>query len=210
MKFRAVLLAVGALISVQTAASADTYTQASFSGGIFGGDTNVKSPFTSFLTQGETFTGTFVYDNNLVPGAGSGLMNILPSNFPDAVPLFTFTAGANNFTVSAPDAAIQYNNGAFNGFAFSQDFSLEGSTYVLTMSGTLFNIQLANVQVSPVFVSGYINSGNNNVTNQTPFTPVTAAVPETSTWAMMILGFCSIGFMAYRRKPKTPVTFAAA
>jgi hypothetical protein len=28
----------------------------------------------------------------------------------------------------------------------------------------------------------------------------TAAVPEPSTWAMMILGFCGIGFMAYRRK----------
>jgi hypothetical protein len=26
------------------------------------------------------------------------------------------------------------------------------------------------------------------------------AVPEPSTWAMMILGFSGIGFMAYRRK----------
>jgi hypothetical protein len=30
-----------------------------------------------------------------------------------------------------------------------------------------------------------------------PFTP---AVPEPSTWAMMILGFAGLGFMAYRRK----------
>jgi hypothetical protein len=29
-----------------------------------------------------------------------------------------------------------------------------------------------------------------------------AAVPEPSTWAMMILGFAGIGFMAYRRKNK--------
>ena len=29
-----------------------------------------------------------------------------------------------------------------------------------------------------------------------------AAVPEPSTWAMMILGFAGIGFMAYRRKSK--------
>ena len=27
-----------------------------------------------------------------------------------------------------------------------------------------------------------------------------AAVPEPSTWAMMILGFAGLGFMAYRRK----------
>jgi Protein of unknown function (DUF642)/PEP-CTERM motif len=30
--------------------------------------------------------------------------------------------------------------------------------------------------------------------------PITSAVPEPSTWAMMILGFCGVGFMAYRRK----------
>jgi hypothetical protein len=32
--------------------------------------------------------------------------------------------------------------------------------------------------------------------------PGVSAVPETSTWAMMILGFAGVGFMAYRRKPK--------
>jgi hypothetical protein len=31
-----------------------------------------------------------------------------------------------------------------------------------------------------------------------------AAVPEPSTWAMMILGFCGVGFMAYRRKQNGP------
>jgi len=29
---------------------------------------------------------------------------------------------------------------------------------------------------------------------------LTTAVPEPSTWAMMILGFYGLGFMAYRRK----------
>jgi hypothetical protein len=29
-----------------------------------------------------------------------------------------------------------------------------------------------------------------------------AAVPEPSTWAMMILGFGGVGFVAYRRKAK--------
>jgi PEP-CTERM motif len=37
---------------------------------------------------------------------------------------------------------------------------------------------------------------------------VAGAVPEPSTWAMMILGFAGIGFMAYRRKSK-PVLIAA-
>lgn len=32
----------------------------------------------------------------------------------------------------------------------------------------------------------------------------TSAVPEPSTWAMMILGFAGVGFMAYRRKQNRP------
>jgi hypothetical protein len=35
-----------------------------------------------------------------------------------------------------------------------------------------------------------------------------APVPEPSTWAMMILGFAGVGFMAYRRKSK-PALMAA-
>jgi hypothetical protein len=35
-----------------------------------------------------------------------------------------------------------------------------------------------------------------------------AAVPEPSTWAMMILGFAGVGFMAYRRKDKLAMSVA--
>ena len=35
-----------------------------------------------------------------------------------------------------------------------------------------------------------------------------SAVPEPSTWAMMVLGFAGIGFMTYRRKSK-PLLMAA-
>jgi hypothetical protein len=37
---------------------------------------------------------------------------------------------------------------------------------------------------------------------------ITAAVPEPSTWAMMLLGFAGLGFVAYRRKAK-PASMAA-
>ena len=42
------------------------------------------------------------------------------------------------------------------------------------------------------------------------FLTVTAvtSVPEPSTWAMMILGFCGLGFMAYRRKSKSALMAA--
>jgi hypothetical protein len=35
--------------------------------------------------------------------------------------------------------------------------------------------------------------------------PTVGAVPEPSTWAMMILGFAGIGFMVYRRKSETSI-----
>jgi hypothetical protein len=35
-----------------------------------------------------------------------------------------------------------------------------------------------------------------------------AAVPEPSTWAMLLLGFAGIGFMAYRRKSKPALMVA--
>jgi hypothetical protein len=34
------------------------------------------------------------------------------------------------------------------------------------------------------------------------------AVPEPSTWAMMILGFFGVGFMAYRRKSQGSLRLA--
>jgi hypothetical protein len=37
-----------------------------------------------------------------------------------------------------------------------------------------------------------------------------SAVPEPSTWAMMILGFAGVGFMAYRRSRKSTTALAAA
>ncbi len=35
----------------------------------------------------------------------------------------------------------------------------------------------------------------------------TSGVPEPSTWAMMVLGFPGMGFLAYRRQPKPAFQF---
>ena len=61
-----------------------------------------------------------------------------------------------------------------------------------------------------VTLSGTLNAGSNTLeflglttsTDQTAFfeNVSVAAVPEPSTWAMMILGFAGLGFLAYRRK----------
>jgi hypothetical protein len=51
------------------------------------------------------------------------------------------------------------------------------------------------------FPSDFVGLDNVSVT-------LNAAVPEPSTWAMLLLGFAGIGFMAYRRKAK-PALMAA-
>jgi hypothetical protein len=55
-----------------------------------------------------------------------------------------------------------------------------GSGLVLALSATFSNAQ-----------------GGNDVIQAAQ---LTAAIPEPSTWAMLILGFAGVGFMAYRRK----------
>ena len=49
------------------------------------------------------------------------------------------------------------------------------------------------------------------LTNVAPFDPntVTPGVPEPSTWAMMILGFASVGYMTYRRRKQSTALSAA-
>jgi hypothetical protein len=42
------------------------------------------------------------------------------------------------------------------------------------------------------------------------FTVTVGTVPEPSTWAMMLLGFAGLGFLAHRRSKKTAGAFAAA
>jgi hypothetical protein len=50
---------------------------------------------------------------------------------------------------------------------------------------------------------GFYNVESDNTFGAATLT-LTAAVPEPSTWAMMILGFFGVGFMAYRRKQNQP------
>jgi hypothetical protein len=211
--------AVALATACSTPAFADIYTQANFSGGTFGGGANVKSPFSgNGFFPGQTFSGTFVYDNNLIPAAGSGYVNVSPSSFPDAASIpasaqFTFNFGSLTFTPTGADLfAIQYNNGAFNGFAYIDTFSFQGGTYQLNIQGGTLSVYEV-VGGQPTFnslVNGYINIGNAALTGKTAYTPggATPAVPEPATWAMMLVGFGAIG--GAMRRQRTVLRLARA
>jgi hypothetical protein len=204
-------------VMIGSPAFADTYTKANFSAGIFGGNANVSSPFsTNGFFQGQTFTGSFVSDNQLVPAGGTGFVNVFASSYPDvanisAADLFTFNFGSLTFTATDPQLfAVQYNNGAFNGFFYQNDFAFQGGNYRLGIQGGSLSVYaLANGNITgSSLVNGYVNIGNSSVTGATPFTPtvVTAPVPEPATWMMMIAGFGLTGAAMRRRTVR--VTFA--
>jgi len=143
---------------------------------------------------------------------------------------------ANPDSVGYNTGIVSQSNAAFNGAGNQASFSLASGTFTFTsgyftdaFSGTASVVVTDNLGDSKSFLvtnSGptlesfnwtgvntvYINATEFGGGIQIVFDDLTvtqvAAVPEPSTWAMMILGFVGIGFMAYRRKSK-PALMAA-
>lgn len=96
------------------------------------------------------------------------------------------------FTVTLSAAAIADLNAAAHNQSDSR-FVIGGS--LTTISGPFANEQLFAIfgPQSALAPAAFLNLETS-----------VAAVPEPSTWAMMILGFAGVGFMAYRRKQNGP------
>ncbi|SDJ65015.1 MULTISPECIES: PEP-CTERM sorting domain-containing protein [Bradyrhizobium] len=83
-----------------------------------------------------------------------------------------------------------------------------GNTLLTTNSGSVgvwtpnsFSVVADGTSETLTFLAIVTNglpSYGNEVTNVS----LTAAVPEASTWAMMLLGFLGLGFLGFRRSPK--------
>src|SRR5258708_17402794 len=101
------------------------------------------------------------------------------------------------------DSAHNYIGTVTPGYLDSSAFlSSDGTSGFATFS----NNQPAGQATLEIDFAG-INTSNDLAPISATFA-VTSAVPEPSTWAMMILGFAGIGFVAYRRKSK-PALMAA-
>jgi hypothetical protein len=189
---------------------ADTYHSADFSGGIFGGNANVKAPFLGYgFAPGGPASGSFVYDDQLIPAPGSGFVNVLFSSFPaigkiPAATAFTINLGTTPLTFTLADdssgiPAIQYNNGHFNGFFFQVDFLFQGSNpspqpYQFDCQGGTWSIHAPGSFSN--LVSGYINIGDGNLTNIRPYTPPAAPIPG----SLLLLGSGLTALMSFRKK----------
>ena len=141
-----------------------------------------------------TATGTFVTSNTALANGGFTITNTTGT--------VTFTNG-NSFAISGPNAYLGADNVLFANRP-NQYLSLDGTSFsVDNNQNTNFNLYYsAGYQ--------YIRSNGNGSGALTSFTitPAVAAVPETATWGMMILGFGMIGAAARSRKVKMSVNFA--
>jgi len=209
-----IALAIGAVIAVPGMAAADSYTKATFTGQINPGDANVQPPFSGAgFTQSDPFSGTFVYDNNLVPAAGSGFVNVFAFTFPDiggisntdlfsmTLDSLSFNAG-DNLTSELPSTGIQYNNGQFTGFEFITDFNFASNTYQFRIDGPAITVELLDPSGNPTGSSLINATINGGLSNQTPFTPTPPPppIPEPAAWAMMLLGFAGLGLAMRSRR----------
>lgn len=138
------------------------------------------------------FTLTFENSQSTIVGTGTlGITDFVPGS----------SYGSNNAHVTEFDAVI-------NGYSF--DFL--GHFSALVFSGNTLTAITANAGTYPnpnaILFTGnglqfqYFLNGDPQVLQigTVLVTQVAPAVPEPSTWAMMILGFAGVGFMAYRRR----------
>ncbi|MDR3465457.1 MAG: PEPxxWA-CTERM sorting domain-containing protein [Xanthobacteraceae bacterium] len=95
----------------------------------------------------------------------------------------TLTATINGTTVATATAAFPSNG----------DLYAEGSFFYTNPNG---------------FTSITLTSTDGVGPQDLVIGDLTAAVPEPSTWAMLVLGFAGVGFMAYRRKSKATLLAA--
>ena len=134
---------------------------------------------------------------------------------------FRFQDYTNSSNLQMLNPNINQNDPGKDRLAGNDTFSLDtivelrpSDTYVVTVytnaSADARNIFSANYAEVSAFVDPTFTVVGEYASQWTisgvPF--AASAAPEPSTWAMMILGFAGIGFMAYRRKSK-PALLAA-
>jgi hypothetical protein len=104
----------------------------------------------------------------------------------------TFTAPAG--TSPNPGTYTALLSGSVQGNTGSVSIDFDNTPQVFTFAGGSFTLKINDVDLNlasnpSVPVSGLI---------------IASPVPEPSTWAMMILGFAGVGFLAYRRRSNGP------
>jgi hypothetical protein len=174
--------------------------------GAAGGNSNNNN---SYITGSFVGTGTVAHVTNIsdISASLNGAASFTLYNWA-YTPLYGNCGDSTCFTKDGSTTAS--SNPALNNFVFSDATSNAGlvaSTYFYIIQPWTNGPQTIAAQFA---FGGSPNSYIDNYNGQ--YVPgnwsLTAAVPEPSTWAMMVLGFLGVGFVAYRRKSKPAFRFA--
>jgi PEP-CTERM motif len=129
-----------------------------------------------------------------------------PTGGPNA-PQGQATFGSNQFFYSFLNPSTSMTLNLTNGANTFSEALVTAGNFV---PGTNFFFSFTNDQCTGLGAATCSPANVGQTPGSTLFTPTditasfTTAVPEPSTWAMMILGFCGVGFIAYRRKSRGP------
>ena len=184
---KSMLSALVVSASMATAAKADVFT--------------TYTVDASYNNGGGTITGTFTVDATVAATAPGGTLDLTAINLVQTgsggINSFNFTdTGVGEQGVAVSDTLDQppsFYNLTINDGGNDLNLGFDVNGGALATTGFGHSTVETEFSGAPIFiVSGTITEG----------TGITAAVPEPSTWAMLILGFAGIGFMAYRRKSK--------
>jgi hypothetical protein len=177
--------------------------------GDFDGGTSVNSNFNntdilkigltqSFAKTGSLSSATLSFDFQV-----SGGQNAAGNNRPGGVQVRTLTAGFDAGGVS--DIAYTYDVPDYSlGIHPLQHVSLDVTALLNSLPDGSVTFDLERMVPQSFTGPGYFVGDNFSL----QVAQLTADVPEPSTWAMMLLGFAGVGFMAYRRMSK-PALMAA-
>lgn len=123
---------------------------------------------------------------------------------------FIFTGTGGTFTFNLTEGVNIRDH--FNDGFINTATNLYGSAYYGANSEDRLDAQQFNVSgIGTLTKVEFDYVGNSVWGNGEPFlaaltTDTVAAVPEPSTWAMLLLGFGGLGFLAYRRRSRTALT----
>jgi hypothetical protein len=219
--------ALGALLS--TSAFADIVTE-TYTGTVIGTDYGGYFGTPGSDLSNATFTATYVFDTNHT-GSTPDHNNFITSTrgFNLNSPAVSASLAINGQTIlTFTTNGIYYsqllvqNLATSNHFqSFAQVQSISGAdltNYIYTNDPNApNNLSLLTTPFSYTLDPQYIYDNSNpfqyrsdNLTLRPTTVTLSGAVPESSTWAMMILGFAGVGFMGYRLSRKNTTALTAA
>jgi hypothetical protein len=204
------LCAIASAIVLPTSANAALVTigfqeAGTFGGAIFAvtsgdGIASVTGPYGTFTVNGVTaLSSPFVADSisgnsiNVTGGAGTLKVFITAQNLtaPTSAFFSSFTENVLSAGVTVQELTfLDTGNGLFTGAALgSTTFNNIGSTVQTSFASA--GPGLYSVTEEYIITVG---AGGGSASST-----IVVSVPESSTWAMMVLGFLGVGFLAYRR-----------